>query len=148
MLKEPPNRIVRVGDYAMSPTPWVISAKRANLSTIAACLAAEKNRKVRVTLRFNFEVDFVVLTDQPSLVQKAFPQLLNLLCLQLLDTFENFHVLPPPKHEATHKIIAHILVGIKITDTKNRRAARQKQQPCRSPELAVITRHRRLDSER
>jgi hypothetical protein len=118
MLKEPPNRVVGVRYYSMTPTTWVVSDERANMGTVAAGLAAKQYRKVRVTLRFNFEVDFVVLTDQPSLVQKAFPQLLNLLCLQLLDTFENFHVLPPPKHEATHEIIAHILVGIKITDTK------------------------------
>jgi hypothetical protein len=66
--------------------------KCADLGTIAACLAAEKNRKVRVTLRFNLEVDLVVLANQPSLVQKPFTQLLNLLLLQLLDALENLHV--------------------------------------------------------
>jgi hypothetical protein len=118
MLKEPPDRIVRIRSYTVTPTTWVISDERTDMGTVAASFAAEQDRKVRVTLRFNLEVDFVVLTDQPSCFEKPFTQLLNLLCLQLLDTLENFHVLPPPKHEATHEIIAHILVGIKITDTK------------------------------
>jgi hypothetical protein len=113
MLKEPPDRIVRIGSYAVTPTTGIVPMKRADLGTVATCLAAKKNRKVGVTLRFNLEEDFVVLTDQPSCFEKPFTQLLNLLCLQLLDTLENFHVLPPPKHEATDEIIAHILVGIK-----------------------------------
>jgi hypothetical protein len=87
MLKEPPDRVVRVGDYTMTPTTRIISVKRADLGTIATCLAAEKNRKVRVTLRFNLEVNFVVFANQPSLVQKPFPQLLSLFLLQLLDAF-------------------------------------------------------------
>jgi hypothetical protein len=148
VLKEPPDRIVRIRNYTVTPATRVISVKSADVGAISARLASEKNRKVRVTLRFNFKVNFVVFANQSSLVQKPFPQLLNLLLLQFLNTLENFHVLPPPKHEAMDEIIAHILVGIKITDTKNGRAARQKRQPCRSPASAVITRRRKLDSER
>jgi hypothetical protein len=96
----------------MTPAARIISVKRADVGTIAACFAAKIHREVRVTLRFNLQVDFIVLTDQLGFFEKPFPQSLNFLLLKLLDTLENIHILPPPKHEATHEIIAHILVGI------------------------------------
>jgi hypothetical protein len=92
MLKEPPDRIFRIRSYTVTPTTWVIFDERADMSTVAANFAAYKNREVRVTLRFNFEVNFLIFANQPSLVQKPFTQLLNLLLLQILDAFENLHI--------------------------------------------------------
>jgi hypothetical protein len=92
MLEEPPDRVIRIRSYRMTPTTWVIFDERADMGTVAASFAAYENREVRVTLRFNFEVNFLVFANQPSLVQKPFTQLLNLLLLQILDALENIHI--------------------------------------------------------